>query len=94
MVASGTILPNQPYTIPLDIAKKIGVYRLIIRDNQGISGEMTFSVESGKLTQSRITPISSVLVRGQKTLAMIRLLDRLGNPTSPDLHSLSMSVDG
>lgn len=55
---------------------------------------MTLAVQSGILTQIRVTPISSALVRGSETLAMVRLLDRLGNQTTPDLHSLRLDVTG
>lgn len=55
---------------------------------------MTFAVKSGTLSQIRIVPISSVLVSGSRTLAMIRLLDRLNNPITPDLHSLTLRVTG
>lgn len=55
---------------------------------------MTFAVRSGDLAQIRIVPISSVLVSGSRTLAMIRLLDRLSNPISPTLHSLSIDITG
>ncbi len=70
------------------------MYRLIVSDSQGITGEFTFAVESGGVSQVRITPVSSALVRGAHTLAMIRLLDRLGNPITPDLHSLKVEVSG
>jgi len=32
--------------LPLDVTKKIGVYRVIIKDKEGISGEITFAVQS------------------------------------------------
>ena len=78
--------------IPTIVTKTIGVYREIIRDARGVSGEFTFAVESGRLSQLRVTPISSALVRGSETLAMVRLLDRLGNQTTPDLHTLQIGV--
>ncbi len=59
-----------------------------------MSGELTFSVTSGSFSQIRVTPISSALVRGTRTIAMVRLLDRLGNPISPDLHALRLDVSG
>ena len=59
-----------------------------------MSGELTFSVTSGSFSQIRVTPISSALVRGTHTIAMVRLLDRLGNPISPDLHTLRLDVSG
>lgn len=34
------------------------------------------------------------MVRGTRTLANIRLLDRLGNPISPDVHSLKVDITG
>ncbi len=80
--------------LPLDVTKKIGVYRVIIKDKDGISGEITFAVQSWILSQIRVIPISSALVRWTKTLAMIRLLDRLGNPTSPEVHSLKLDIAG
>lgn len=55
---------------------------------------MTFAVQSGVLSQIRIVPISSVLVRGSRTLATVRLLDRLGNQITPALHSLQLDVSG
>ncbi len=81
-------------TLPTSITKKIGVYRMIIRDAVGISGEFTFAVQSGVLSQVRIVPISSALVKGATTVAMVRLLDRLGNPTSPNLHTLKLDITG
>lgn len=60
----------------------------------GISGEFTFAVQSGIFSQIRIVPISSALVKGTKTLAMVRLLDRLGNPISPNVHSLKLDTSG
>lgn len=32
--------------LPLDVTKKIGVYRVIITDKEGVSGEITFAVQS------------------------------------------------
>jgi hypothetical protein len=55
---------------------------------------MTFAVVSGPLSQLRIVPISSALVRGSRTLAMISLLDRIANPISPDLHTLRIDITG
>ena len=55
---------------------------------------MTFAVRSGAFSQVRMTPVSSALVRGATTLVMLRLLDRLGNPISPDLHAIKISVSG
>ncbi|MBC7503535.1 VCBS repeat-containing protein [Candidatus Gracilibacteria bacterium] len=81
-------------TLPTDVTKKVGVYRVLIRDSRGVSGELTFGVISGSLSQIRVTPVSSALVRGTSTLAMIRLLDRLSNPTSPDLHTLRLDISG
>lgn len=80
--------------LPLDVTKKIGVYRVIITDKEGISGEITFAVQSWILSQIRIVPVSSALVRWTKTLAMVRLTDRLGNLTSPEVHSLNLDVTG
>ncbi len=80
--------------LPNSITKKIGVYRLLIRDSIGISGELTFLVQSGILSQVRIVPISSALVKGTSTLAMVRLLDRLGNPVSANLHTLKLDITG
>ncbi len=81
-------------TLPTDITKKIGVYRLIMNDNDGITGELTFVVRSWVLSQVRIVPISSALIRGNTTLATVRLLDRLGNFISPTLHDLSLNITG
>lgn len=92
IVYSGSLFDPSRDTLPLSITKKTGVYRVIVQNSGGISGEMTFAVRSGSLSQIRIVPISSVLVRGARTLAMVRLLDRLGNPISPDLHSLQLDI--
>jgi hypothetical protein len=92
LVYSGSLRSGDP--LPLEITKKTGVYRIIISDATGISGEMTFSVVSGPLSQIRIVPISSALVRGSRTLSMISLLDRLTNPISPDLHTLRIDISG
>lgn len=93
MYSGSSFNPSQD-SLPTDITKKIGVYRFIAKDNSGISGEFTFAVEAGTLSQVRIVPISSALVRGTRTLANIRLLDRLGNPISPDVHSLKVDITG
>lgn len=55
---------------------------------------MTFAVRSGQFSQIRIVPISSALVKGTTTLAMVRLLDRLGNATSPSVHTLKLDITG
>lgn len=81
-------------TLPIEITKKTGVYRAIVRDTTGLSGEMTFVVRAGALTQTRINTASSVLVAGASTIATIRLLDRLGQPISPDLHKMEINVTG
>jgi hypothetical protein len=44
MIYSGSILPGTE--LPTNITKKIGVYRMTIRDSTGISGELTFVVQS------------------------------------------------
>lgn len=44
LIYSGSILPGTE--LPTNITKKIGVYRMIIRDSTGISGELTFVVQS------------------------------------------------
>ncbi len=72
---------------------KTGVYRMIIQGS-GITGELTFAVQSGKLSRIIIEPISSVLVKGNSTLAVIKLQDRLSNPVSPDLYSLKLDIVG
>lgn len=51
-------------------------------------------MRSGVFSQVRIVPLSSALIRGNTTLATIRLLDRLSNPISPALHSLDIKVSG
>jgi hypothetical protein len=84
-----------PWTeLPINITKKIGVYRIIIRDSAGISGEINFVVHSGILSQIRIVPISSALIKWASTIAMVRLLDRLGNPISSNIHTLALDVTG
>lgn len=65
---------------------------MVVRDSAGVSGEITFVVQSGVLSQVRIVPISSALVRGASTIAMVRLLDRLGNPISPNVHTLKLDI--
>lgn len=57
-VHSGSIMSS----LPLDITKKIGTYRLLLRDEAGISGEVTFVVRSGTLSQTRVIPVSTALV--------------------------------
>ena len=46
IVYSGSSFSPNKDPLPLDITKKIGVYRLVIADTSGISGEITFAVES------------------------------------------------
>lgn len=41
-----------------------------------------------------MVPVSTILVRGNRTLANIRLLDRLNNPIYPDIHSLKLDIVG
>lgn len=94
VVYSGATFDPNRDSLPIDITKKIGVYRLVLQDKMGVGGEMTFSVESGRFSQLRVTPISSALIRGNKTMAMIKLMDRLGNPISPDLHTVRVDVEG
>ena len=67
---------------------------MIFKDSRGISGEGTFRVTAGSAKQIRITPISSVILPGSPTLAMVQILDRLGNPISPDLHTMRARVTG
>lgn len=66
----------------------------MIIQGSGITGELTFAVQSGKLSRIIIEPISSVLVKGNSTLAVIKLQDRLSNPVSPDLYSLKLDIVG
>lgn len=94
IVYSGSAFDPIRDNLPVDITKKIGVYRLVLQDKMGVGGEMTFSVESGKFSQLKIIPVSTALIRGNKTMAMIKLMDRLGNPISPDLHTVRVDVDG
>ena len=68
------------------------MYRLIVKDQEGIMGETTFAVRAGPLSQIRVLPLSSALVKGEKNLATLRLLDRLGNQISPELHSLKVDI--
>ena len=62
MIYSGAAFDPSRDTLPALVTKKTGVYRAIVDSNK-ISGEMTFAVRSGVLTQIRIVPISSVLVQ-------------------------------
>lgn len=41
-----------------------------------------------------MVPISTILVRGNRTLANIQLLDALDNPIYPDIHSLKLDIVG
>ena len=62
LIFTGVLNTSRP-TLPVDITKKIGIYRLIVSDRSGITGEITFSVTAGKLSQIRIVPVSSALVK-------------------------------
>ncbi len=51
-------------------------------------------MRSGVLSQVSIVPLSSALIRGNSTLATVRLLDGRGNPISPTLHSVDLTISG
>ena len=39
-----------------------------------------------------IVPVSSAILRGSTTPVIIRLRDALGNPITPDLHTIDIAI--
>lgn len=93
-IGTGITVSSSAFTLPDKYAKTVGVYRLVFTDPDHRTGEVTLAIRSGPLTSVTLTPISSMIVKGADTLAMIELKDALGNLISPELHSVDITIDG
>ena len=80
-------------TIPDAITKNPGTYRAILNGEDGVAGELTFSVVSGKFSQISLAPVSTMIVKDSTTLVTLSLQDQLGNAVTPDLYSVELSVE-
>lgn len=94
VIFSWGIINNADSSIDMNLLRNIGVYRFVLQDTQGLMGETTFSVESGKVAKITANPISSMIRAGANTLMMITLQDAQWNPTSPDLEQITVQVSG
>jgi hypothetical protein len=70
------------------------VIRLEFQDKEGRHATDTIAVQAGPLALASLSPISSALLKGANTLVTLRLRDALGNPITPDLHSIDMTASG
>lgn len=84
---------DEKVTIPDAITKNIGTYRAILSGEDGVAGELTFSVVSGKFSQISLAPVSTMIVKDSTTLVTLSLQDQLGNAVTPDLYSVELSVE-
>lgn len=94
MVQSGIILRDPTSTLPESLTKSVTVYRGEFRDASGRSATTSIAFRSGPLVRALMSPVSSSVVRWATTLVSLRLVDRLGNSISPELHGVDIQVDG
>ncbi|MBP9779728.1 hypothetical protein KBD33_03855 [Candidatus Gracilibacteria bacterium] len=95
---TGSIVYTGSFTsssiLPSKIRNTIGVYRIILRDTAGRTGEATLALTAGVLHEIVISPVSPKIKKGSNTLVVIHLKDSKGNPISPDLNSVELKVTG
>lgn len=84
---------NGVVEIPENISKIVGVYRAIIEGDDGVTGEVTFSVVAGQVSQIKIKPVSTMMLKNATTIATLALEDRMGNSVTPDLYNIELSVE-
>lgn len=83
----------QKWLIPTTITKNTGVYRALLIADDGVSGEITFSVTAGQISQISLKPVSEMMVKGSDTLVTLALEDSNGNSVSPNVYSVELSVE-
>jgi hypothetical protein len=94
LIQSGITLAHSGAPFPPLYAAKIGVYKLIVRDATGRVGMTTIAVKSGPLKQVTFAPLSSMIQKEAQTLGIISLQDALGNPITPDFHTIDITTQG
>jgi len=80
------------FPLPDEITGTIGTYRAIVKSQDGVAGEVTFSVMPGGVTQAKIIGASNSLILGSTTLMTLSLEDARGSAASTDLHSAVIRV--
>lgn len=81
------------FALPAAITKNTGVYRAIFSGNDGISGELIFSVRAGELSQIELSPISTAIVKDSETLVTLSLFDKSRHSVDSDLFSVELRAE-
>jgi len=92
-LSSWTVSQTSIYTLSSIYTKKIWNYRILVQDASWRAWEITLAVRSGVFSQVSFEPISRVVLKGAETYAALHLLDNLGNPIWPDLHSVDIETE-
>lgn len=93
LVLDNQIEKNGKFLIPNIIAQNPGSYRAVLVNDDGISGEISFSVRSGKLKNLSISSTSSAIIKDSTTIATLSLLDSKNNPVPLDLYNVSIKIE-